>query len=205
MAPLPPVRPASHDDLPHMAASLALAFADDPVMEWLFGDDRRKVVRRCRRFYAVEGRRHLRHDVVFTTADHSGASYWDPPKTWKTGTRDMLGLAPVMLLAMGPRIPRAVRAFPRIEAVHDRYPPHYYLSLLGTRPDRRGEGIGSALVQEVLERCDAESTGAYLESSKESNIPFYERHGFRVVDEIALPGGPSLWPMWRDPVGSAGR
>ena len=51
-----------------------------------------------------------------------------------------------------------------------------------------------------LLRCDADYAPAYLESSNPENIGYYERFGFRVTGEIQLPdGGPSLWPMWRDP------
>jgi hypothetical protein len=51
----------------------------------------------------------------------------------------------------------------------------------------------------VLDRCDREGLGAYLESSKEKNIPYYQRFGFTVTGEITLPDGPNVWPMWRDP------
>jgi hypothetical protein len=51
----------------------------------------------------------------------------------------------------------------------------------------------------VLEQCDADGVGAYLESSKERNIDFYARHGFRVTGEIQLLRGPTMWKMWRDP------
>ena len=52
----------------------------------------------------------------------------------------------------------------------------------------------------MLERCDAEGLPAYLESSKERNVPFYRRHGFEVREEIHFgPGGPPMWPMWRAP------
>ena len=37
------------------------------------------------------------------------------------------------------------------------------------------------------------------ESSKEANIPFYERHGFRVDAGFSPPGGPRLWAMTRLP------
>ncbi len=44
-----------------------------------------------------------------------------------------------------------------------------------------------------------DGVGAFLESSKESNIAFYARHGFRVLEPIELLRGPTLWKMWRDP------
>ena len=59
---------------------------------------------------------------------------------------------------------------------------------------RRGEGIGSALLRH---RLDAVRGAAYLESSKQENIPLYERFGFELRDPIRVPDGPELWPMWR--------
>jgi GNAT superfamily N-acetyltransferase len=78
--------------------------------------------------------------------------------------------------------------------------PHWYLSGIGTDPPVQGTGAGSALMRSRLERCDAAGLAAYLESSKESNVPFYQQHGFRVTSEVTVPGGgPTLWLMWRDP------
>jgi ribosomal protein S18 acetylase RimI-like enzyme len=86
-----------------------------------------------------------------------------------------------------------------LEARHPSGPPHYYLAVLGTDPAQQGRGLGSALLAPVLERCDQDGVGAFLESSKERNIDFYARHGFRVTDELRLPRGPTMWQMWRDP------
>jgi hypothetical protein len=54
-------------------------------------------------------------------------------------------------------------------------------------------------MQPGVELCDREGIPAYLESSKERNIDFYARFGFRVLQEVRLPRGPKMWPMWREP------
>ena len=78
--------------------------------------------------------------------------------------------------------------------------PHHYLGILGVSPELQGRGIGSALMQPVLERCDRDGMPAYLEATTPRNRALYERHGFRVVLQVRWPdGGPPLWPMWRDP------
>ena len=194
-----PVRRATADDLGGMAAALSLSFHDDPVMQFLFRDAPPRPMRYSEQFFLREGARHLRHQEVYTVDGTPGAAYWDPPGHWKTNPLDIVRMAPLMLRGIGPRTVKALRGLSRMEAAHAKHPEHYYLAVLGTRPDRQGSGIGSALLRPVLERCDQEGIGAYLESSKESNIPYYRRHGFEVTGEVQFPSGPTLWPMWRDP------
>ena len=193
------VRRATADDVDGMAGSLALAFDDDPVMRWLFGVEPPRPGRYLEPFLAHEGRRHLRHAEVFTADGHPGAASWDPPGQWKTSLRSVLQLSPLLVRGVRGRTLKALRGLGRMEKAHAQHPEHFYLAVLGTRPDRQGQGVGAALLAPVLTRCDDEGTGAYLESSKESNIPFYRRHGFEVVGEVTFPDGPTIWPMWRDP------
>ena len=109
-------------------------------------------------------------------------------------------LAPRMLRLFGVRrMPLILKGLATLDKAHPDEQPHYYLGILGTDPDHQGKGLGSAAMQPVLDRCDSEGLGAYLESSKEQNVPFYRRHGFEVTGEVRMPGGPPLWPMWRDP------
>ena len=47
---------------------------------------------------------------------------------------------------------------------------------------------------------DAEGAPAYLECSKERNVSFYARFGFKVTKELnTVIGGPRIWLMWREP------
>jgi GNAT superfamily N-acetyltransferase len=103
------------------------------------------------------------------------------------------------LKVLGSRTFAVMQGLGEIEREHP-IEPHWYLAVLGTDPSAQGHGLGSALLRSRLSRCDDRRFPAYLESSKESNVPYYERFGFRVTGEIRVPGGgPRVWPMWRNP------
>jgi GNAT superfamily N-acetyltransferase len=193
------VREARAEDVTPVAHALARAFLDDPVMTWLMGDRDDPRLRGLRRFMRGEARHHDRGTGPVLTADgHPGAALWAAPDEWETRPADMLRSAPTLVTSIGPRLPRALRGLGLVEKHHPRE-PHWYLSILGTDPPHRGKGVGAALMAPILDRCDHDGLGAYLESSKAENVPYYERFGFRVTGELTLPGGPAVWPMWRDP------
>src|SRR3712207_1324978 len=153
-------------------------------------------MKRTARFFLGRMRALLPHELSTVTEERDGAAVWSPPDAWQMGLRELLHDLPAFL---SPRTPRVLRGMHGIEKRHPRG-PHYYLSILGVEPSRQGEGLGSALLQPGLRRCDQEGIGAYLETGKERNVRFYSRHGFRVTEEVALPGGPPMWLMWRDPL-----
>ena len=193
------VRRATEDDVDAVAASMARAFADDPVILYAFGEHRDQE-RRLTAFFAAEARRHVRagHDI-WTNEGCSAGAYWAPPGEWRTPLRHMIRSTPLMLRLVGPRAFRAMRGLTAIEKRHPAE-PHWYLAALGTDPAHQGKGHGGSVMAPVLDRCDAEGLPAYLESSKERNVPYYRRFGFDVTGEVQLPrGGPTVWLMWRDP------
>ncbi|HSO96744.1 MAG TPA: GNAT family N-acetyltransferase [Acidimicrobiia bacterium] len=196
--PLHRALPAESDQL---ADVLTRAFLDDPVIVWFFpdSDERPRRVRRFFREIVLHGG--LSQDAqICTTEDQGAVAVWAPPNRWRLTLRRQLRLLPRYLSIVSPRYATSrLVAFNKVELRHPKQPPHWYLATLGTDPDRQGHGLGSALLGDRLARCDAEGLPAYLESSKESNVPFYERHGFSVTERFDLPDGPSLWLMWRDP------
>jgi GNAT superfamily N-acetyltransferase len=196
------VRPARPHDFPALAAMLARAFYDDPITSWFYPDAARRM-KHARRFFGIRLRQLAEQDLIYTTAELSGAALWTLPGRWREDLRQSLMLLP-MLPVLLPRIVRSTHAVREIERRHP-VAPHYYLSVLGTEPEQQGGGIGSALLGPVLRRCDCDAVGAYLESSKEGNVDFYARHGFTVTEHIELPGGPPLWLMWREPHHPGGR
>ena len=191
------IRRATTDDDARLAAVLARSFADDPVMQWLIPDegsrDRRQQV-----FYRAELDHAHADGLVLTDDDLAGAALWLAPKRWRIGTWDMVRHTPAIVRSFGRRIPAAMKLQQRMDEVHPRE-EHWYLAILGTDPVHQGNGVGRALITAVTDRCDTNGTGAYLESSKAANVPYYERFGFVVTGEIQVGDSPVLYPMWRDP------
>ena len=79
--------------------------------------------------------------------------------------------------------------------------PRWYLGVLGVAPERQGQGLGTRLMQPVLERADREGLPVTLETGQPRNLPIYRRHGFEVLRELPPPepGGPPVWTMRRPP------
>jgi GNAT superfamily N-acetyltransferase len=177
---------------------LARAFDDDPVTAWFYRREGSRA-RYLERFFAWQLARLLPQEQVQTTGDRAGAALWALPGRWRESAMDGLRLLGAVGPALLPHLPLALMGVARIEQRHPEE-RHLYLAVLGTEPDRQGEGIGSALLGPGLALCDREGIPAYLESSKERNVAFYSRFGFRVTEEIRLPrGGPPVWLMWREP------
>ena len=195
---LPDVRRATVDDLPTIQRTLGRAFSDDPVWSWAI-KKRKGLEERIGVVLGIAARLHLTHESVWMTNDGRSVAVWAPPKQWRVAPQRFLRHAPRSLWAVGLRSLPALAALGETERRHPRG-DHWYLAVLGTDPDAQGRGLASAAMAPVLEHCDVEGSGAYLESSKEQNIAFYARHGFEVTGTIDLSrGGPRIWTMWRDP------
>lgn len=192
-------RHAGPDDVASLSRSLARAFDDDPVFEYVMPPSKRRS-HKMERFFQLIAPAHLHHGHVYVSPAVEGCAMWDPPGCWRLRWQAQLRMALPMIRLYGRRSLGLLSDYQRLEHHHARHPPHWYLSMLGTDPDHQGKGIGASLLAPVLAICDRDGVGAYLESSKASNVPYYERFGFRVVEEHPFhPGGPMMWLMWREP------
>jgi GNAT superfamily N-acetyltransferase len=198
MATADQVRKAAPQDLPQISTALTRAFFADPLFAWALPDEDRRQ-RLLPEFFALFARAFLRHNESYTTeGDIVAAALWAPPGAIPVAGEDAEELGRQIEELAGPDAPR----FLGVNKLFDDHHPHgsyWYLQFMGVAPGWQGRGIGSALMAPVLERCDREGARAYLDATSERNKRLYERHGFQAEEVFAPPGGPPLWPMWRQP------
>jgi GNAT superfamily N-acetyltransferase len=192
----------------HRTASeiLARAFADDPMYRFLLPDER---IHKAQLGWlmGLMVRYGQMYGLATRPADRlTGAAVWMPPGSGDaTPWRMLRAGAAAGLWRMGPsHLKRMVDVSDYLERLRqERMPePHHYLMLIGVDPSSQGQGIGSVLLAPELAKADHGGHASYLETTKERNLPFYQRHGFVIVDSGTVPkGGPAFWTM-RRPAGS---
>jgi GNAT superfamily N-acetyltransferase len=186
------------------AEVLARAFHDDPVTTFMVPDPDERTRLLPALYVAAAGLAERFGEGFVTEPEVLGAALWFPPGRTQLGPEEFQAVGGGDLAR---RLPRG--AFGRFASVmayldglrrRDVPRPHWYLSVLGVEPEVQGRGIGGILLQPILERCDSAGLPSYLETQKQRNVPFYERHGFRVVVEVDEPtSGIRFWTMLREP------
>jgi GNAT superfamily N-acetyltransferase len=189
-------RSATAADADAAAATLARAFADDPLICFLLRDEVRRPAAMPKLFKLLF-KLGLPHGACDVTTGYESVALWRPPGAWHIPFHQYItnGAAFVDIFGLG----GAMQVMGAMDVIEKRHPrePHWYLQAIGTDPARQGKGYGGVVMRRQLALADAAGAPAYLESSKEVNIPIYKSFGFDLTGEIKLPGGPTLWPMWR--------
>jgi GNAT superfamily N-acetyltransferase len=191
----PGARRATSADTSAASATLARAFYDDPMMVHLLPDD---AVRpeKLPRLFALLFRLALPFGATDVTPGHEAVALWRPPNQWHMPFWQYIVHSGTLLGVFGRGTLKVMQTMDLVEKLHPKE-PHWYLQAIGTDPESQGKGFGGRVMRHQLAEVDAAGMPAYLESSKEKNIPIYQSFGFEVTGEIKVPDGPILYPMWR--------
>ena len=192
-------------DEPAVIAALSRAFYDDPLFGF-FVPNLLKQSKALVSFMSSGVKDAIPFNEVWvahTDGVVAAAAVWLPPGGYPRNVRrEVMTYVRTLptFLQCGKRIPRAMALLGAVDkAHHELHGPHYYLGILGSEPKLQRAGAGSAVLAPVLERCDTEGLPAYLETQKESNIAYYARHRFELVQKIEVDGCPPIWTLLRQP------
>lgn len=194
------VQRLSHPD-PRAIGVLARAFWDDPLTQYITPDVSQR--RRLVNLFDIALRYGILFGEVYSTPDVRGVAIWIPPRNFSItiGRSLRVGLWRLPIAVGLPPLVRLMRALIEMECFHVRNvsPDHWYLFYLAVDPPYQKHGLGAALIQPVLERAAQEGVPCYLETANPRNVSFYQRCGFKIINDIQLRGGVPCKTMLRDP------
>ena len=164
------------------------SFVNEPMMWWPLGAHGDVIERFTRHFaYFLEDVIDL--GVVWEAESALGGSVWFPPGGKAAWDAAQLHDVRTYSLTADRRRYDDFWAWVDAKAPDE---PLWFLDSIGVEPSAQREGIGSALMAHGLERVRASGSSAFLETGTAQNVPFYERFGFRVIEDADAPeGGPA--------------
>lgn len=169
---------------------LACAFRDYPVMRFILrsaGSDYEKHLNALVGFFTEA--RFARDNMVFGIRENGtliAAALLDQPeqRSWSDIRKELDKLQSVIGEDAYGRFQKYEAASAKAEPSE----PHYFLGMIGARPEHHGKGYGRILLDRVqdISSKDARSGGVCLETEKESNVNLYRRFGYQIISERDL-------------------
>jgi ribosomal protein S18 acetylase RimI-like enzyme len=185
-------------DIEQAVGCLATAFANDPITGFLLQANRANQDRVTRFFSLLMRARIALNMPVLVARDEAGVC------GAAMGNATVVPSWPSEFEAEWESLDTLAPGFNARAAIYDEIAekykpqvPHYYLGVIGTRPNIQGAGVGKQLLRSfcTLSASDQLSSGVYLETANPTNVKFYERAGFEVTGQGKL-GGSTLWCMF---------
>jgi GNAT superfamily N-acetyltransferase len=193
---------AAPERFSELSALLGRAFVSEPMLRWslgLHGD----VAQRFVRYFEYFNETLARLGMLWEADTARGAAVWIPGDADDAFAQAIDASRPSVHTLTSDGGQRYDAFWEWVEA---RIPdePLWHLDSVAVEPGSRGSGVGAALINFGLDLARAENTGACLETGTPTNVPYYERLGFRVIDDADAPhGGPHIWFLRWDPSGAA--
>jgi GNAT superfamily N-acetyltransferase len=196
----PPAR-LNLDQIEPASAMLTRAFFDDPMSVFIYPDELRRAeilpgLYREAIAYALHA------GEVHTVGAVDAVAIWVPPNAAvMTPDQALVASETLAVHANAEERRRLALVIEQLEALRQQYAaaPHWYLDILGVDPRVQGQGIGGRILQPVFRQADLAGFLCYLETFKERNLAFYQKHGFDALPEQQIANGPRFWPMLRTP------
>ncbi len=175
------------------AETLARAFYDYPVFTYVFPDasEREKELPLLFQSFIQYGI--VNGEVYGTSPDLEGVTVWLPP-----GYPGGYLTPPEVNREALDRMTYWGR---QVYPVRRRHVPtdHWFLELIGIVPEFQGKGYAGVLLLPMLARIKEEHLPCYLDTELDKNVTLYQHFGFRVAEDMDVPGtGVHSWGMLID-------
>jgi ribosomal protein S18 acetylase RimI-like enzyme len=174
---------AKHSDKQLVVDILANSFADNKSVNYIIKQDK-KEQQRVRSLMSYSFEVCMLYGDVFLSDDRTGCALIILPDKKKSNLKTTLLDLRLVFSATGlGNVNKAMSRESRIKAEHPKN-LLYYLWFIGVDEAQQGKGVGSKLLQEIIQQGQSLQRTICLETSTLKNLPWYQKHGFEIYKEM---------------------
>lgn len=176
---------ADYKDKELIVDILTNSFADNKSVNYIIKQDSRRM-ERIRNLMDYSFEVCYMFGDVFLSDNRKGCALIVKPEKKKTTLKSILLDTNLILKSTG--LSNVKKAMDREGKIKKLQPqkPTYYLWFIGVDPKEQNKGTGSTLLREVIKQGELKNRPVTLETSTLKNIPWYEKFGFKVYNELDL-------------------
>lgn len=176
---------ADYKDKEKIVNILTASFKDNKSVNYIIKQDKNRV-KRIRKLMEYSFDVCYLFGEVFLTEDKKGCALIVLPDKKKTTLKAILLDIKLIVSCIGlSNIKKAMSRESKIKKLQAKE-PMYYLWFIGVDPIAQNNGNGSALMDEIIKESNANNRSICLETSTLKNIPWYEKFGFKIYNELDL-------------------
>ncbi len=189
------MRRADYTDKDFVVNILANSFAENKSVNYIIKQDRYKH-RRIEELMKYSFRLCSKFGKTYVSSNKQACALVIFPDKKKTTIKSILWDIQFILKAIGiGNIRKALQRESKIKKCHPAI-PFTYLWFIGTEPSEQGNGVGTALIKQIISDSDNLNRPICLETSTIENIPWYKKFGFTIYKELDF--GYRLYCLKRD-------
>ncbi|MFX0083980.1 MAG: GNAT family N-acetyltransferase [Candidatus Hodarchaeota archaeon] len=194
------------EDVKKACAVAGNAFQDDPIMVFVYPDEKERKEKAQYGFYMIYNYG-IKYGLAYATSKNlEGITIWLPPDKvypsfWsmmRYGGFYAMRKVGLKLQAMK----RSMTVFKFEEERHRYHVPdkHWYFQNIAVEPEEQGKGYGGLLISTMLKTIESEGLPVYVETNTEKSVSIYLKYGFEILEHTIIPETPiPLWCMLRKP------
>lgn len=187
---------ATINDKPLILDILTLSFEHNRSVNYIIPQDRRRM-ERIRNLMEYSFEMCYRFGRVYLSENRKAVALILFPDKVKTTVSTVLLDARLIGSALGlSHLKKAMAREKKIKALQPAG-PLYYLWFIGVHPSEQGKGLGRTLLHNIIEDAAKEERLLCLETSTPGNVPWYNKSGFDVYNQLDL--GYTIYFLKRDP------
>ena len=176
---------ANYTDRDRVVDILTRSFNDNKSVNYVIKQDAKRV-ERIRKLMEYSFDVCFMFGDIFLSDDKTGCALIVLPDKKKTTLKSILMDLKLIFSSMG--LSNVKKAMDRESKIKKFHPEDhmYYLWFIGVHPNEQNKGTGSTLLNDVIKQGQMKNRSICLETSTIKNIPWYEKFGFEIYNELDL-------------------